>query len=278
MTAFDKALDWFGRWLAQRLRREVPGEEPFVPSDPTALRRTLRPADVLLVAGSSKLSTAIKYLTQSTWSHAALYVGEVLQPNADGEPRVLVEVTPVDGCSAVPLSKYERFHTRICRPVGLTDADREDVLSFMLSRLGAQYDMRNIFDLARYLLPTPPVPTRWRRRMIALGSGEPTRTICSTLIAEAFGRVQYPILPTIERLSVEEGKISQFRRREILHIRDYSLYAPADFDLSPYFDVVKPTLAQGFNYKGLAWARETPERPALPNDQKPGRRRETDAD
>ena len=76
MTAFDNALDWFGRWLAQHLRREVPGEEPFVPSDPAALRRTLRPGDVLLVAGSSKLSTAIKYLTQSTWSHAALYVGE----------------------------------------------------------------------------------------------------------------------------------------------------------------------------------------------------------
>jgi len=114
--------------------------------------------------------------------------------------------------------------------------------------------------------------------MIALGSGEPTRTICSTLIAEAFGRVQYPILPTIERLSVEEGKVSQFRRREILHIRDYSLYAPADFDLSPYFDIVKPSLAQGFNYKGLAWAPEGAERRALQNDQEPGRRRETDAD
>ena len=256
VTAFDSALDWFGRWLAQHLRREVPGEEPFVPSDPTALRRTLRPADVLLVAGSSKLSTAIKYLTQSTWSHAALYVGEGLAPHADGEPRVLIEVTPVDGCAAVPLSKYERFHTRICRPIGLTDADREEVLEFMISRLGTQYDMRNIFDLARYLLPTPPVPTRWRRRMIALGSGEPTRTICSTLIAEAFGRVQYPILPSVERLAAEEQGISPFRRREILHIRHYSLYAPADFDLSPYFQIVKPTLEQGFNYKGLTWARE----------------------
>jgi Permuted papain-like amidase enzyme, YaeF/YiiX, C92 family len=261
-TAFDSALDWSGRWLARKLRREVPGEEPFVPSDPTALRRTLRPGDVLLVAGSSKLSTAIKYLTQSTWSHATLYVGEGLTPHTEGEPRVLIEVTPVDGCMAVPLSKYERFHTRICRPIGLTDADQEAVLEFMISRLGTQYDMRNIFDLARYLLPTPPVPSRWRRRMIALGSGEPTRTICSTLIAEAFGRVQYPILPSIERLAAEEQGISPFRRREILHIRHYSLYAPADFDLSPYFQVVKPTLEQGFNYKGLTWAPDAPEPPA----------------
>jgi Permuted papain-like amidase enzyme, YaeF/YiiX, C92 family len=260
-TAFDSALDLFGRWLARHLRREVPGEEPFVPSDPTALRRALRPGDVLLVAGSSKLSTAIKYLTQSTWSHAALYVGEVLGQQSDGEPRVLIEVTPVDGCAAVPLSKYERFHTRICRPVGLTGTDQDEILRFMISRLGTQYDMRNIFDLARYLLPTPPVPARWRRRMIALGSGEPTRTICSTLIAEAFGRVQYPILPRVEHIQGDEQGMSQFRRQEILHIRHYSLYAPADFDLSPYFQIVKPTLDQGFNYKGLTWAPDAPDPP-----------------
>jgi hypothetical protein len=255
MTPFDRALDWFGRWLAQQLRREVAGEEPFVPSDPTALRRLLRPADVLLVAGNSTLSTAIKYLTQSTWSHAAFYVGEALAPQ-NGDPHVLIEVTPVDGCIAVPLAKYERYHTRICRPVGLTDDDREEVVRFMISRIGTQYDMRNIIDLARYLLPTPPVPTRWRRRMIALGSGEPTRTICSTLIAEAFGRVHYPILPSVERLESAALGVTPFRRREILHIRHYSLYAPADFDLSPYFQIVKPTLELGFNYKGLQWAPE----------------------
>lgn len=254
-TRFDKMLDWLGRQLARRLRQEVPGEEPHVPSDPDALRRTLRPGDVLLVAGGSKLSTAIKYLTQSTWSHAALYIGDAL-PDA-AEPHMLVEVTPVDGCIASPLAKYEPFHTRICRPIGLTDADREALIGFMISRIGAQYDMRNIFDLARYLLPTPPVPTRWRRRMIALGSGEPTRTICSTLIAEAFGRVQYPILPRVERVEAERRGISRVRRQEILHIRHYSLYAPADFDLSPYFAIVKPTLEQGFNYKGLTWARPT---------------------
>jgi hypothetical protein len=256
MTTFDSLLNRFGRWLAQHLGREALGEEPFIPPDPDALRRTLRLADVLLVAGSSKLSTAIKYLTQSTWSHAALYVGDVLGPSVGGEPHRLIEVTPVDGCVSVPLSKYERFHTRICRPVGLTNADREDVIRFMVSRLGTQYDMRNIFDLTRYVLPTPPVPTRWRRRMIALGSGEPTRTICSTLIAEAFGRVEYPILPRVERVSGETPGISQFRRQEILHIRHYSLYTPADFDLSPYFAIVKPTLEEGFNYKGLTWARE----------------------
>ncbi|MEO8652301.1 MAG: lipo-like protein [Hyphomicrobiaceae bacterium] len=256
MTVFDTALDRFGRWLAGRLGQETRGEEPYIPSDATALRRTLRVGDVLLVASNSKISTAVKYLTQSTWSHATFYVGEALEPSTDGERHSLIEVTPSQGCISAPIAKYERHHTRICRPVGLTDADREEIVRFMISRLGAQYDMRNIFDLARYLLPTPPVPSRWRRRMIALGSGQPTRTICSTLIAEAFGRISYPILPRIERLTGEEKQISPYRRREILHIRHHSLYAPADFDLSPYFEIVKPTLAEGFNYKGLTWARD----------------------
>jgi hypothetical protein len=68
--------------------------------------------------------------------------------------------------------------------------------------------------------------------------------------------VQYPILPRVERVAGDTPGISQFRRQEILHIRHYSLYAPADFDLSPYFEIVKPTLEQGFNYKGLTWARD----------------------
>ena len=33
------------------------------------------------------------------------------------------------------------------------------------------------------------------------GSGQPTRTICSTLIAEAFDRVLYPILPRVELIA-----------------------------------------------------------------------------
>jgi hypothetical protein len=256
MTVFDSALDRFGRWLARRLGEETRGEEPYIPSDARALRRTLRAGDVLLVASNSKISTAVKYLTQSTWSHAAFYVGDALEPPSDGERHTLIEVTPSEGCISAPIAKYERHHTRICRPVGLTDADRETIVGFMISRIGAQYDMRNIFDLARYLLPTPPVPSRWRRRMIAMGSGQPTRTICSTLIAEAFGRISYPILPRIERLTGEGHGITPHRRREILHIRHYSLYAPADFDLSPYFEIIKPTLAEGFNYKGLTWARD----------------------
>jgi hypothetical protein len=90
------------------------------------------------------------------------------------------------------------------------------------------------------------VTQRWRRRTIALGSGDASRIICSSLIAQAFDAVRYPILPKI----VE----SQTARREIAEIRHSSLCTPRDFDISPYFMVVKPTLARGFNYKDMHWA------------------------
>ena len=59
---------------------------------------------------------------------------------------------------------------------------------------GSDYDTRNLLNLARYLLPLA-LPRRWRRRMIALGPGEATRTICAILIAETFNSVGNPILP-----------------------------------------------------------------------------------
>ena len=260
MSFIDSLLDRIGAWLARVLQEEASGYEPFTPSDPITLRRVLQPADVLLIEGNQKISIAIKYLTQSTWSHAALYVGDALGPPEDGgEPKTLIEANLGEGVVAVPLSKYATYNTRICRPVGLTVADRQKVIDFMVSRIGLKYDTRNIIDLARYLLPTPPVPVRWRRRMIALGSGEPTRAICSTLIAQSFQQVRYPILPIVERLDDEAFAKSAYSRREILHIRHHSLFTPRDFDLSPYFQIVKPTIEGGFDYRALNWSDDAQE-------------------
>jgi hypothetical protein len=255
MALVDSLLDELGRRIAGRLETPCVGYEPFTPSDPITLRRALRPADVLLVEGNHRLATAIRYLTQSTWSHAALFVGDALEEPRDGrEARTLIEANVGEGVVAVPLSKYACFNTRICRPVGLTAAEQSQVVRFMIERIGHRYDMRNIIDLARFLLPTPLVPVRWRRRMIALGSGEPTRAICSTLIAQAFQSVRYPILPRIERHFEEQGIASDYSRGEILHIRHHSLFAPRDFDLSPYFQVVKPAIDIGFDHRRLMWA------------------------
>ena len=241
-------LDALGRVIARYLQKPVPGYEPYTPSDPDALRQSLEPGDVLLVEGNNNISGVIKYLTQSTWSHSALYVGPLPGlVEANGEPHVLIEANLGEGVASAPLSKYFQFHTRICRPVGLTAADCATVCSYAIGRIGLAYDLKNIIDLMRYLCPLP-VPQRWRRRLIALGSGDPSRLICSALIADAFGAVQYPILPRITAAKSAQAV------EQILEIRHSSLYCPRDFDISPYFNVVKPTIARGFDYKALHWA------------------------
>jgi len=261
----DEVLDRIGHLLASKLNRPSSGYEPYTPSDYQTLARILRPGDVLLVEGGERISTAIKYLTQSTWSHAAMYVGNQLPDAAGGSERHhLVEVVLGRGCVSAPLSKYASFNTRICRPVGLTEEERAEVAAFMIARIGLKYDLRNIFDLLRYFFPTPSVPVRWRRRMLALGSGSPTRAICSSLIARAFQSVRYPILPDVKTVKQRSG--STFARREILHVRHHSLFAPRDFDLSPYFRIVKPHLETEFSHRALEWG-DIPNTAALPDDR-----------
>lgn len=250
-SVIDRLLDGIGRRLARKLNSPSTGYQPFTPSDFATLCRVLRPGDVLLIEGRERVSNAIKYLTQSTWSHAAMYVGNRF-PAAEGEePHRLIEVNLGEGCVSAPLSKYARYNTRICRPVGLSPDECRAVIDFMVARIGLQYDMRNIFDMLRYFFPTPPVPVRWRRRMLSFGSGDPTRAICSSLIAQAFQSVRYPILPDVRLVKARQG--SNYARREILHIRHHSLFAPRDFDLSPYFQIVKPHLVGGFDPHLLEW-------------------------
>jgi hypothetical protein len=88
---------------------------------------------------------------------------------------------------------------------------------------------------------------RWRRRIVSMGSGDPSKLICSALIAQAFEHVHYPILAKVTTMQ------SRIARRQIAAIHHSSLYAPRDFDISPYFTVVKPTVEVGFDYKETWW-------------------------
>jgi hypothetical protein len=258
MAVTTTLLDWVGEIVARQLAKPTSGYEPYAAARPELVAMTIRPADVLLVEGRrSKINSAIRYLTQSTWSHAAFYVGLGSKlGEVDGEPLVLVEAELGKGVIASPLSKYATFNTRICRPVGLNAEDRNKVVKYVTERIGYDYDLKNIIDLMRYFLPQPPVPASWRRRMLALGSGEPTRAICSSLIAQAFESVGYPILPDVSRVDDQS-------RSEILHIRHHSLYAPRDFDVSPFFAIVKPTIETGFDYKQMNWAKRDHDRAGI---------------
>jgi hypothetical protein len=249
---YQRLKEWIGGRILRYLNTPSRRYAPFFAPPIEVLRHSLKPGDILLIEGNTRLSAVIKFLTQSTWSHAALYIGDATKGSAtNGEPNVLLEAYSEVGVALAPLSKYEQFNTRICRPIGLTAEECKQVIDYAVARVGMQYDNKQILDLARYLFPYPPVPVFLRRRMLAIGSGDPTRAICSTLIAEAFESIHYPILP--ESVEGAGYGIAPFVQSETEHIRKHGLYTPRDFDISPYFAVIKPVIVDAFNYHTLQW-------------------------
>src|SRR5438128_8185697 len=180
----------------------------LLPNDFESLLRALQVGDVILVDGDQRISEVIKYLTQSTWSHSVLYVGDEILRRFPGQREALLAThgrdanhliveALVDGVVASPLSKYASFNLRICRPSSLRRDDLRRVLDEVLAQLGLKYDMKNVFDLARYFFPVSMIPRRLRRQALQFGSGLPTQVICSSLIGRAFQNVGFPILPSM---------------------------------------------------------------------------------
>ena len=242
-------LQKIGSRLARFLTKPRPSYERFSVLSQAQLDHSLEPGDLLLVEGNSRVSTAIKYLTQSTWSHICMYTGR-----GDDGMAYVVEADLVAGVIRSPLTKYLGYNLRICRPVNLSEQDRNATISYVLDREGYLYDTRNILDLVRYLIPTPPIPSQFRRRLIALGSGDPTRAICSTLIAQAFLSIRYPILP--QHAQVCRGDAPGQCDDVLLESRHFSHFTPRDFDLSPYFEIIKPTVRSNFDYRNILWLKE----------------------
>jgi hypothetical protein len=264
---------WFVRLLTRPRRRY----QHFVYNVPDRLKATIQPGDVVLVDGDQRVSQAIKYLTMSSWSHSAIYVGDALlrrdaATRADVQRRfgreakhLVVEALVDKGVIASPLVKYIDLNMRICRPVGLTAADLETVLDYVIARIGLQYDRRNFWDLTRYLLPFQMIPQGMREDALHFGSGRETETICSSLLAEAFGAVRFPILPLPARRkprTVGEhvrqqilGRPTRRARSGLLRARHPTLCVPRDFDLSPYFEIVKFNARDvaAFDYQRLEW-------------------------
>ena len=232
-----------GGYLAAYLSKPGPSYELYQNNSIENIFAVIKPGDILLVDGNSRISTAIKYLTQSTWSHSCFYIGS---SDDTLEQAKILEADLNDGVNLQPLTKYAQYNVRICRPIGLSDQERDALLQFVNERIGYRYDLKNIFDLMRYLIQNPAVPTRYRRQLLSLGSGEPTKAICSTLIAQAFQSINYPILPK-EMIKQESGELHYQHRH-------YSHYVPRDFDLSPYFRVVKPSLELGFDFHKINWS------------------------
>src|SRR3979490_1946268 len=134
-------LRWMGGRLATYLAQPIRSAQTATASL-EQLAAALRPGDVLLVEGNTRVSVAIKTLAQSTWSHAMFHIGDALGPPAPGEaPKVLVEADMLYGIRGVPLSDVSGMNTRICRPVGLSKEDLQAVIRFTVSHIRGGYQL-----------------------------------------------------------------------------------------------------------------------------------------
>lgn len=230
-------------WLTQQLTRERSPIETAPLYDFARLKHELRPCDVILIEGRSHVSDVIKLITQSPWTHTALYIGrlhdiedqdlrERVKRHFKGEfnAQLIIEAQLGEGTVISTVEKYSDSHIRLCRPKGISHHDVQKVIAYTIRRLGTNYDVRQILDLARFMFPYGILPRRWRSSLFRHNVGQATRTVCSTMLAEAFQTVQFPVLPFAEH--TKEGLIHLYQRNP-------RLFTPRDFDYSPYFDIIK---------------------------------------
>ncbi len=273
---FSRLRKAVGGYAVRLLTKPLRGYTLHFPNDLANLKRHIRKGDVVLVEGNERISECIKYLTQSSWSHSALYVGDeplrrnpALRPlfgekyGADAE-FLLVEALVESGVVLSPLSKYRDFNIRVCRPYNLSAADSRELLDEALRHVGDTYDIKNVIDLVRYFLPVSLIPRRLRRHALHFGSGEPTRVICSSLVAECFNRVRFPVVPRFAEPPEPAARSArwpggiffQSNRYGVMKRVPPALITPRDFDLSPYFEIIKFNVIENlrFDYRRILWA------------------------
>lgn len=208
--------------LAVFFTQPVKRYSPATTTDPESLSAVLRNGDVLLTEGNTRAAALIKRITRSRWSHVSMYVG----PLEEGpDPRCIVEADIAQGVRSIRLSELEGLNVRVLRPIGLNDALRSRLAEWVVSRIGREYDLKHAWALARSFLRVlpkssiPPAPN---------GIAESaTRFICSSLLANAFALVGYPILP----IHTAAAAVSTADHRYVI---------PGDFERASVFEVVSP--------------------------------------
>ncbi len=278
--------DLFVNFAVRLLTKPLHSYSLHIPNDMTRLKRHVRKGDVILVEGNERISECIKYLTQSSWSHAALYVGdeplrrdpsqreELAAKFGEDAESLILEALVDQGVVLSPLGKYRDFNIRLCRPYNLSTTDVHAVIEEALRHVGDTYDIKNIVDLARYFLPVSMVPARLHRQALRFGSGEPTRVICSSLIAECFDLVGFPVMPKfVEPPNGEPGNLlARLLGRGgaaavygVMRRVSPTLITPRDFDVSPYFEIIKFNVIESlrFDYRKILWADDLEETVAV---------------
>lgn len=251
--------DWLLKKIISYLS-ETDGLSLSYMCDFSRICQEVKMADVLLIEGDSRVARIIQRSTQSAWTHAALYIGRIhdiedpvlrekIQQASQVLPheQLIIESQLGQGTAIVSLNRYKDDHIRICRPSGLNFTDAQAVITEAVSHLGVPYDLRHIIDLWRFCLKTKFLPRRFASSLFKRKPGLVTQEICTSMIADSFKSVQFPILPLVRK-----DEQNDF---EMIH-RNSKLFTPRDFDHSPYFDIIKYPIFELSNktaYRDLPW-------------------------
>jgi len=193
----------------------------------------LQPGDVILIAGKSRFASLICRFTRSSWSHVAIYVGPGHHADA---AHCIVEADVEDGVRMVTLERLADLDIQVVRASRLPEAARQELIGYLLARVGMPYDMNHIVELARLLLFAPLPLSRWLSPR-AVRSADPARAVCSTLVAHALFTAGVSIGPgpvLAARLQCATGEAKSDREAAL----DYLV--PGDFErlqgFVPVFD------------------------------------------
>jgi hypothetical protein len=166
----------------------------------------LQKGDVILISGRTRMANVIEWVTNSKWTHAALYIGDGL----------LIESLVGEGVVIKSVDVYINDEIRICRHKDITKEKARDIINFMADHLEAKYDVRAIFDLLRLMAPIWIMPRKWRSTIFKDAFLD--KYTCSELITLAYNSVGLPIILGLKAKA----------------------HVPGDFDRSVYVDVIKP--------------------------------------
>lgn len=254
--------DWLITKITSHLSKDVDKPRAYL-CDFDRICQEARTGDVLLIEGRNRISHIIQRITLSPWSHAALYIGrihdieepklrELIHRNYKGpaNKRLIIESLPGKGTLISPIEVHIKEHIRMCRPTGLSYKDAQKVVAEAMNSLGKNYNIRHLLDLGRFLIKSRFIPYRWRSSLFGYNPGQATQDICSVMIARAFDSIRFPILPLIRE--------SEKKNLEVIG-RNPNLFAPSDFDYSPYFNIIKYPIfpvSDAPVYRNLPWRDE----------------------
>ena len=149
--AGERLADAVARFLAEPISR------PAATGDVLALSALQRPGDVLLTEGNTRAAALVRRLTRS---NASIYVGPL---GTGDDPRYIVEAGISVGVRAVPLSQFKGQRTRIVRPLGLNETDRQRLADWLVGHIGDPYALPLACALCLWRLKLPaPRRRTWR--------------------------------------------------------------------------------------------------------------------